>query len=106
MIGEVINHPDYKQVLDGIILRYNLIAILTTPFIKYVSSHIHLIDLTKYTMLPVRFIEQNRKLIIDQAMNYISTSLEIYEEIIEINKASMIFKIVYEIIYYFIIIYV
>src|SRR5699024_891769 len=70
-IVEVIKHPDYKQALDGIILRDKSIAILTTPFIKYVSSHIHLIDLTKYTMLPVRFIEQNRKLIIDQAMNYI-----------------------------------
>src|SRR5699024_12124183 len=63
----------------------------------YVSSHTHLIDLTKYTMLPVRFTEQNRKLIIDQAMNYISTSLEIYEKIREINKASMNFEIADEI---------
>src|SRR5690625_2368566 len=96
-IVEVIKHPDYKQALDGIILRERSMAILTTPFIKYVSSHTHLIDLTKYTMLPVRFIEQNRKLIIDQAMNYISTSLEIYEKIREINKVSMNFEIADEI---------
>src|SRR5699024_7677972 len=96
-IVEVIKHPDYKQALDGIILRERSMAILTTPFIKYVSSHTHLIDLTKYTMFPVRFIEQNRKLIIDQAMNYISTSLEIYEKIREINKVSMNFEIADEI---------
>src|SRR5699024_12491881 len=41
-IVEVFKHPDYKQALDGIILREISMAILTTPFIKYVSSHPHL----------------------------------------------------------------
>src|SRR5699024_3984611 len=79
------------------LLLKELIKLINDETIVEIINHIHLIDLTKYTMLAVRFIEQNRKLIIDQAMNYISTSLEIYEEIREINKASMNFKIADEI---------
>src|SRR5690625_7712448 len=56
-IVEVIKHPDYKQALDGIILRERSMAILTTPFIKYVSSNTHLIELTNYIMFTVRFID-------------------------------------------------
>src|SRR5699024_11059669 len=96
-IVEVIKHPDYKQALDVIIQHEILMANLTARFIKYVSSHTHLIDLIKYTMHHVRLIEQNRKLIIYQVMNYISTSLEIYEKIREINKVSMNFEIADEI---------
>src|SRR5699024_1630564 len=96
-IVEVIKHPDYKQALDGIILRERSIAILTTPFIKYVSSHTHLIELTNYTKLTFNLIEQNRKLNKYQIKNYISTSLEIYEKIREIKKSSMNYEIADEI---------
>lgn len=95
---EVIKNPDYAQALDGIILREKSIAILTTPFIKYVSSYSHLIDLTKYTKLPVRFIAKERKKIIEKAITYFSESLEIHEEMKKINMLDMNFEIADQII--------
>ncbi len=101
-VVEVIKHPDYAQALDGIIIREKSIAILTTPFIKYVSSHSHLIDLTKYTKLPVRFIAKERKKIVEKAITYFSESLEIHKELKEIHKVDMNFKIADDIINSFI----
>lgn len=89
MTVEVIKNPDYIEAIDGIIVREKSIAILTTPFIKYVSSHSHLIDLTKYTKLPVTFVAKKRKEIIEKTMTYFSESLEIHKEIQDIHKVDM-----------------
>jgi len=99
---EVIEHPDFTQALDGVIIREKSLAILTTPFIKCVSSHSHLIDLTKYTKLPVRFIAKERKSIVEKAISHFSKSLEIHQELKRINKEEIDFKIADEIINNFI----
>lgn len=90
---EVIKNPDYAQAVDGVIVRDESIAILTTPFIKYVTSHSHLIDLTKYTKLPVTFIAKKRKEIIESTIGYFKESLDVHNEIKEIHKANIDFEI-------------
>ncbi|HLQ84034.1 MAG TPA: hypothetical protein VK121_09390 [Pseudogracilibacillus sp.] len=90
---EVIKNPDYAEALDGVIVRNKSLAILTTPFIKYVSSHSHLIDLTKYTKLPIKFIAKKRKEIIESTIDYFSKSLECHKEIEKIHKKDMNFEI-------------
>lgn len=101
-VVEVIKHPDFIQALDGVIIREKSLAILTTPFIKCVSSHSHLIDLTKYTKLPVRFIAKDRRAIVEKAINHFSKSLEIHKELKRINREEMDFKIADEVIKEFI----
>lgn len=86
---EVVRNPDYAEALDGVIVRDKSLAILTTPFIKYVSSHSHLIDLTKYTKLPVTYVAKKRKKIIESTIGYFSESLEIHNEISNIYKKNI-----------------
>lgn len=83
---EILKHPDYQEDIDGIIIRDKSIAILTTPFMKYVSSRSHLIDLTKYTKLPMNYFLKERQEIINKTMEYVSLSLEKQMKIEELNN--------------------
>lgn len=98
IVVEVIKNPDYSEAIDGVIVREKSIAILTTPYIKYVSSHSHLIDLTKYTKLPVTFVAKKRKEIIEKTITGFAESLEIHKKIQDIHRVDMDYKIADQII--------
>ena len=99
---EILHHPDYDGAIDGIILRDQSVAMLTTPYMKYISSSSHLIDLTKYTKLDVEFVDKNKHEIIEKATEYLAESLRYHNELEKIYIEAMDYSVADEMIAEFI----